>query len=169
MKKETLRMVKDKVDTFLQKLLWVFVPFMITGVITIVLMTYNARTDLQVMKAQATERQEIQQKTYDMTMKNQTILSTKLDISEYEIKHQEVLTRLDNITTKVDRLNYLHNLPIAKMEQYHVTNLAEHARINERIDAIDQTYVYVFKEEKLLSPQVVLNIKEHRIKNDAKN
>ena len=104
---------KSKLYKILEKLVWVIIPFVITGIITIVLMTYNTNMDVQILKKQYEDKKEMDQKILSEYEKKNDEAESRL--SKFVIKndeaekkndeaHQMLLIRLGNIETKVDKI-----------------------------------------------------------------
>ena len=65
---------------------------------------FSTQTTLQVIQTQGNERAVMQEKIYNKVEDNSKILSNKLDVDEYLIKHKELENKIDMIQTKVDKI-----------------------------------------------------------------
>jgi outer membrane protein OmpA-like peptidoglycan-associated protein len=95
-------------DTNVKKLLWVLVPFILTGIISVVLITYETSTQLKVIQAQSEERMTVQKETYEMSKSNNEILQSKADEANNTAQHVVLQNELLQLGKKVDRLYFSH-------------------------------------------------------------
>lgn len=117
---------------FTEKLFWIVVPFMITGIITMVLMTYNLNTDVQVIKKTDIDRKETVDKIWQIATDNQKlviennkILNEKADENKNTEAHKQIMNKVINIESKVDKIyryNLTRNIPYKESNQLWVKN-----------------------------------------------
>jgi hypothetical protein len=105
-------MTKQTLNDFKDKLFWYVIPVLIGFFTWIVVMIYGINTNVQVAQKEASERKELQEKIYAKTEENTKMLTTKLDITLYNTKHDEVIHDIDQLKVKIDKIYNRQNFGI---------------------------------------------------------
>ena len=88
----------------MQKVWWFIIPTVFSFFVWLTITTFNTQTTLQVIQTQGNERSNMQEKIYNRVEDVSKQLSTKLDITDFNIKHKELEDKVDKISVKVDKI-----------------------------------------------------------------
>lgn len=86
------------------KIIFILIPLFITLMVWLVSMTYNTNTQIEVIKKDAENRKELQEQILKSVDNINTELAHKLSIDLYEVKHNEVISDIDQLKDKVDKI-----------------------------------------------------------------
>lgn len=95
-------MTKEK-ET-MQKVWWIIIPAMLSFFVWLTISTFSNQATLQVIQTQGNDRANIQEKIWTKVEENNKILSHKLDVDEYLIKHKELEIKIDQVQEKVNKI-----------------------------------------------------------------
>lgn len=88
----------------MQKVWWFIIPTILSFFVWLTVSTFQTQGTLQVIQTQGNDRANMQEKIWNKVEENNHILSTKLDVSDFYIKHKELEDKIDMIQTKVDKI-----------------------------------------------------------------
>ena len=88
----------------MQKVWWFIIPTVFSFFVWLTITTFNTQTTLQVIQTQGNERSNMQEKIYNRVEDVSHQLQTKLDITDFNIKHKELEDKVDKISVKVDKI-----------------------------------------------------------------
>ena len=90
-------MTETKLNQLKSKIFWFILPILITFFTWITIMLYGLSSDVKVSQQEAKDRGVLQEKIYQK-------LDQKLDVTVYEIKHQELMDKVSVVQAKVDKI-----------------------------------------------------------------
>lgn len=88
----------------MQKVWWFIIPTILSFFVWLTVSTFQTQGTLQVIQTQGNDRANMQEKIWNKVEENNHILSTKLDVSDFYIKHKELEDKVDKISSKVDKI-----------------------------------------------------------------
>ena len=86
-----------------EKLFWVIISAIITGVIAMVGMVWGLTFDVKLLQADGQRREVLQEKTWEIATKNNEILSLKADDSSNREQHHILIQKIDCLKIDIDK------------------------------------------------------------------
>jgi hypothetical protein len=91
-------------EGFKEKLFWIIVSAIVTGVIAIVSMVWGLLVDVRVIQVKNEQQAIVVEKTWEKANENNIILSRKADQIPNELEHKQIIVQLDGLSEQLRRI-----------------------------------------------------------------
>lgn len=135
-----------KIDEFKQKIVWFVIPLLVTFFTWVVITLSSIQTEVAVVKTTGIERNDIQEKTWNLVQSNNTILNEKADQKTNDYEHKQLLAGQTELTKKVTNIEF----QISK-----VYNRQLYSQLYSYENSKDTSFINTIKTNSILTNQVV--------------
>lgn len=98
----------EKYNDIKKKISIPIIMFILSGLLTfftwVTVTIYSIDSTVKVINTEATERSKTQEKMWQLVHDNNVILQSKVDQEINEREHKEILSKIDKLESKVDRI-----------------------------------------------------------------